>query len=131
LQIMNLADHAWAIVIIGGPILLAAAVLWAKLANRRRPARNPVSERGSRDLYRRLDAEARADEARAHDAPTPTPTPIPKPTPPSAAPGEQEHPNLSTQYQREGDAKRPSDQLDRGQQPAPDGGRKSSLTHDS
>jgi hypothetical protein len=127
LQIMNLADHAWAIVIIGGPILLAAAVLWAKLANRRRPARNPVSERGSRDLYRRLDAEARADEARAHDAPTPTP----EPTAPSAASGEEEHPNLSTQHQREGDAKRPSDQLDRGQQPSPDGGRKSSLTRDS
>lgn len=122
---MNLADHAWAIVIIGGPILLAAAILWSKLANRRRPARNPVSERGSRDLYRRLDAEAQADEAREDGASMSPPVQAP------AVSGEQEHPNLSTEHQREGDAKRPSDQLDRGHPAAPDGGRKSSLTRDS
>lgn len=38
-------------------------------------------------------------------------------------------PNLSTEHQREGDAKRPSDTLDKDQPPAEDdGGRKSSLT---
>lgn len=38
-------------------------------------------------------------------------------------------PNLSTEHQREGDAKRPSATLDKDQPPAQDdGGRKSSLT---
>ncbi|WP_181814814.1 hypothetical protein [Sphingomonas aracearum] len=40
------------------------------------------------------------------------------------------NPNLSTEHQKEGDAKQPSDTLDRGQPPArDDGGRKTSLTH--
>lgn len=120
---MNLADHAWAIVIIGGPILLAIAVLWAKLANRRRPARDPVSERGSRALYERLDAEENVPSAPPADPPLPTPRP---------ASGTQPQPNLSTEHQGEGDAKRPSDHLDRGQPPAADdGGRKSSFTGDA
>jgi len=121
---MNLADHAWTIVIIGGPIALAAALLWAKLANRRRPVADPVSERGSRALYQRIDAEDRAREQ-----PPAAPSPPPRAPEPS---GEQPSPNLSTRHQREGDAKRPSDQLDRGQSPAADdGGRKSSLTGDT
>ena len=38
-------------------------------------------------------------------------------------------PNLSTEHQRKGDAKRPSDTLDKDQPPAEDdGGRKSSFT---
>jgi hypothetical protein len=38
-------------------------------------------------------------------------------------------PNLSTEHQKEGDARRPSDTLDRGQEDAADdGGRKSSFT---
>ena len=38
-------------------------------------------------------------------------------------------PNLSTEHQKEGDARRPSDQLDRNQGPgADDGGRKTSFT---
>jgi hypothetical protein len=125
---MNLADHAWAIVIIGGPTLLAIAVLCAKLANRRRPARDPVSERGSRALYDRLDAEENVPSAPPADPPQPTPYPV------SGQPvsGTQPQPNLSTEHQRQGDAKRPSDQLDRDQPPASDdGGRKSSFTGDA
>ena len=39
-------------------------------------------------------------------------------------------PNLSTEHQRPGDARRPSDTLDREQAPeADDGGRKSSFLH--
>ena len=42
---------------------------------------------------------------------------------------ETRRPNLSTEHQKEGDARRPSDQLDRNQPPPePDGGRKSSFT---
>lgn len=38
-------------------------------------------------------------------------------------------PNLSTEHQKEGDARRPSDQLDRNQGPGEDdGGRKTSFT---
>jgi hypothetical protein len=38
-------------------------------------------------------------------------------------------PNLSTEYQREGDARRPAEQLDKNQAPAQDdGGRKTSFT---
>jgi hypothetical protein len=38
-------------------------------------------------------------------------------------------PNLSTEHQKEGDARRPSDQLDRHQGPGEDdGGRKTSFT---
>ena len=38
-------------------------------------------------------------------------------------------PNLSTEHQKEGDARRPSDQLDRNQSGnQPDGGRKTSFT---
>lgn len=37
-------------------------------------------------------------------------------------------PNLSTEYQEKGDARRPSDQLDRGRESQDDGSRKSSLT---
>ena len=38
-------------------------------------------------------------------------------------------PNLSTEYQREGDARRPAEQLDKDQAPAQDdGGRKTSFT---
>ena len=38
-------------------------------------------------------------------------------------------PNLSTEHQKEGDARRPSDQLDRNQGPGQaDGGRKTSFT---
>lgn len=45
---------------------------------------------------------------------------------------ETRRPNLSTGHQKEGDARRPSDQLDRKQAPPePDGGRKSSLTRDN
>lgn len=41
----------------------------------------------------------------------------------------QPNPNLSTQHQRPGDAKRPAETLDRDQPPPmDDGGRKSSLT---
>ena len=121
---MNLADHVWAIVLIGGPVALVLALAWARLANRKVDRRDPVSEGSSRQLYRELDAEARERD-------DPPPTPAPPAPPPPVATGEQPSPNLSTEHQRTGDAKRPSDQLDRGQPPAADdGGRKSSLTRD-
>ena len=37
-------------------------------------------------------------------------------------------PNISTEHQDKGDARRPNDTLDRGRKPADDGGRKTSLT---
>lgn len=39
--------------------------------------------------------------------------------------------NLSTEHQRKGDAKAPSDTLDRGREGTDDGGRKSSLTRNA
>jgi hypothetical protein len=42
---------------------------------------------------------------------------------------ETRRPNLSTEYQKEGDARRPAEQLDKNQGPAQDdGGRKTSFT---
>ena len=42
---------------------------------------------------------------------------------------DQPSPNISTEHQEDGDARRPSDTLDRGQPPREDdGGRKTSLT---
>lgn len=43
---------------------------------------------------------------------------------------ESDRPNLSTEHQRDGDARRPSDQLDKGQSSAETIPRRSSLTGD-
>jgi hypothetical protein len=57
------------------------------------------------------------------DSKTDTETGAIKPTTETRAP------NLSTEHQKEGDARRPSDQLDRDQGPGEDdGGRKTSFT---
>ena len=49
-----------------------------------------------------------------------------------AAPTEtQPAPNISTEHQSPGDARAPSDQLDRKREPEDDGGRKSTLTRDA
>ena len=52
---IDLGTLGWAFVLIGGPILLLAVLAWAKFRNRKTSHRNPVSERGSRDLYRELN----------------------------------------------------------------------------
>jgi hypothetical protein len=57
-----LADYGWATVLIGGPIVLAAAMLFAKISNRNVPDRNSATEEGTRKLYRAANAEERARE---------------------------------------------------------------------
>ena len=52
---MDLGTLGWAFVVIGGPILLLAVLAWGKFRNRKTSQRDPVSERGSRDLYRELN----------------------------------------------------------------------------
>lgn len=54
----------WAFVVIGGPILLGAAIFYALLRNRFQRDQPPeeVSERGARRLYEELDREDAARE---------------------------------------------------------------------
>jgi len=52
----------WMLVVVGGPILLAAAFIWALLNNRRRSAAQKArTEDATRELYRQED---RADKER-------------------------------------------------------------------
>lgn len=56
---MDLGGASWAIILIVGPLILAGALLWALLRNRRRgPADEARTEQATRELYR--------EENRAH-----------------------------------------------------------------
>ena len=49
---MFLTDHIYAILLIGGPILLAAVLIWARVKNKATPHEEARSEQATRDLYR-------------------------------------------------------------------------------
>ena len=58
----------WGLLTILGPILLAAVILWAVLANRNRSrAEKQRSETATRDLYKTIDREDKAAEAARSD----------------------------------------------------------------
>jgi hypothetical protein len=55
--------NLWALATFVGPILLAAAIIWAIARNRRqRPGEIARSERATHDLYEREDRDRRAHD---------------------------------------------------------------------
>ena len=44
-------DHIYAILLIGGPILLAAILIWARVRNKQDPRSDAHTEQATRDLY--------------------------------------------------------------------------------
>ena len=50
------SDGIWGIVIVIGPILLAAAIIWAMVNNRQTRRGAARTEAATRDLYREQDA---------------------------------------------------------------------------
>ncbi|WP_237751537.1 hypothetical protein [Sphingobium sp. DC-2] len=54
--------NLWALVTIGGPILLGAVLIFVILSNRKHRSREELArtEAATRDLHRRLDAEDKA-----------------------------------------------------------------------
>jgi hypothetical protein len=64
---MDSSGFLTSLMVIIGPILLAAVILWAVLANRNRSrAEKQHSEAATRDLYKTIDREDKAaDAARA------------------------------------------------------------------
>lgn len=59
----------WGLLTIVGPILLGAVLLWAVLTNRNRSrAAKDRAEQATHDLYKTIDREDKAADARRHDA---------------------------------------------------------------
>jgi hypothetical protein len=105
---MNNNNELWGLLVVGGPLLLGIVLLWATLNNRRSKAEVARTERATAALYEEQD---RIDKANEHET---------KPTAPLASDaingpetGRPSSGNISTQHQKPGDAKRPSDTLDR------------------
>lgn len=57
---MDFGGGIWGFVVIGGPILLALALIWAKLNNRRSNASERRTEEATRNLYEQQDREDKA-----------------------------------------------------------------------
>ncbi|MFW2830681.1 hypothetical protein [Sphingomonas sp. ID0503] len=60
-------EGLWSLMTIVGPIVLAAALIWAILRNRKTSAAR--SEQGARDLYARENRDERRREAESQSAP--------------------------------------------------------------
>ena len=56
-------DGLWGFVVVGGFIILGAAIAYAMLRNRRTLREERHTERATKDLYQEQDASDRADEA--------------------------------------------------------------------
>ncbi|WP_394646330.1 hypothetical protein [uncultured Sphingomonas sp.] len=54
-----IGDGLWSFVVIGGPIVLVLALLFAMLRNRRSARDEARTEQATRDLYKRQSAEDR------------------------------------------------------------------------
>ncbi|KQN92473.1 hypothetical protein ASE95_07060 [Sphingomonas sp. Leaf231] len=52
-------DGLWSFVVIAGPIILVAALLFAMLRNRRTPRQEARTEQATRELYKQQSAEDR------------------------------------------------------------------------
>lgn len=93
----------WAVVTIGGPVILAVVLIWAILNNRRSKAEVERTERATARLY---EVQDRSDKAAERAARSPARgAPAPETEPPTE--------NVSTLHQAPGDARRPRDTLDR------------------
>jgi hypothetical protein len=53
-------DSLWAFVVVGGFLILAAAIAFAKLRNRTTPRQDARTEQATHDLYKETSAEDRA-----------------------------------------------------------------------
>ena len=53
----------WGFAIIGGPILLAVALLWAITHNRQSKGQERRTENATKELYAKEDADAKRDAA--------------------------------------------------------------------
>ena len=54
-----IGDGLWSFVVIAGPIILVAALLFAMLRNRRKPHEEARTEQATRELYKQQSAEDR------------------------------------------------------------------------
>lgn len=52
-------DGLWSFVVIAGPIILVAALLFAMLRNRRKPHEEARTEQATHELYKQQSAEDR------------------------------------------------------------------------
>ena len=52
-----MGDSLWAFVVVGGFVILLAALLYGRLSNKRSPAEEARTEAATRDLYREQSAE--------------------------------------------------------------------------
>jgi len=99
----------WGVVVIGGPILFVGILIWVLLNNRQSRAEKQRTEDATRQLYAEQDAiDKAANSPKSTSAPAPAPKPLADP-----ALAEPPAENISTLHQQEGDARRPSDTLDR------------------
>lgn len=101
---MDMPETAWGVVIVGGPVLFGVILLWVLFNNRQTRAERRRTEEATRRLYEEEDASDKARGAPAEHAPVPRPRPAPEPAVAD---------NLSAHHQAPGDARRPSDTLDR------------------
>jgi hypothetical protein len=57
---VTMGDGLWAFVVIGGFIILAAAIAFAKLRNKTGPRTEAYTEQKTRELYKEQSAQDRA-----------------------------------------------------------------------
>jgi hypothetical protein len=107
-------NELWGLLVVGGPVLLGLVLLWATLNNKRSRAEVQRTERATAQLYEEQD---RIDKAMEHasDAPETSEPRSAKQSIDTQPPTE----NLSTLNQEPGDARRPSDTLDRNDRAIP------------
>jgi len=61
-----MGSNMWTMLVVIGPLVLIAAVLFAVLSNRRSRSAESRTETATRDLYARTDREDKADAATEH-----------------------------------------------------------------
>ena len=57
-------SSVWGLLIVIGPVLLAAAIAWAMLNNRQSRRQTRRTEAATRELYREEDAAVKREESR-------------------------------------------------------------------
>lgn len=57
---ITMGDGLWAFVVIGGFLILAAAIAYAKMKNRSGPRSEAYTEQKTRELYKEQSAQDRA-----------------------------------------------------------------------
>lgn len=105
-------DGLYGVMVVVGPVLLAAVILYAVVSNRRKnsPAEVARTERATKELREELDRE---DKSRAHSTAQPVSHGDNPGALDGAAKGHRARPNISTEHQPIGGAQHPRDTLDR------------------